>query len=105
MSVIGEPDDNSKRRAEALVPPVSVDADHAAIESRVLIVTAVSHDLQARADHVAVDDARLTKLEAQTFGLAEAVIAIANPDQAAVSVQAVKDEMSEPPARPDRIIE
>jgi hypothetical protein len=87
-----EPDDKSKRRAEELVPPVSAGADHNELETRALIVTALSEDLQARGDHEALSETRLTKLEAQTHGLAEAVTAIANPKTAAL-VQAVKDEM------------
>jgi hypothetical protein len=100
------PNDDSKRRAETLVPPTSEGADQAATESRQNLVTAVSEDLQSHADHAAVDEARLAKVEAQTRGLAEAVIAIANPQVTVASVQAVKEEMSALPSDArDRITE
>jgi hypothetical protein len=101
-----EPNDESKLKAEALVPQVSADAGQAVTESRALLVTALSEDLQARSDHDAVDESRLAKVETQTRGLAEAVIAIANPAVTVASVQAVKDEMSEPLATArNRIVE
>jgi hypothetical protein len=92
-----EPGDREKAKAEALVPPSPDGSSPAANKNRESLVRAVSEDLLAGANREATDEARLAKVETQTRGLAAAVIAIANPQVTVASVQAVKDEMSDPP--------
>jgi hypothetical protein len=89
------PRNDATRRAEALVPPSPDGSDETATANRASLVRALSEDLQAGTDREAADEARLVKVESQTRGLAEAVIAIANPQVTVPAVQAVKDEMSD----------
>ncbi len=91
----------AQNRAEA---EAMIDAGEATVKAvggtalsastREALVDAVTHDLSTASEH-AMDrlDARIEKLETQTHGLAEAVIAISDTTETvATTVQAVKDQ-------------
>jgi hypothetical protein len=101
-----DPGAQAKLRAEALVPPTPAGSSPLRDASRDALVRALTADLQAGVAREALAEARLAKVEAQTRGLAEAVMAIADPAVTVALVQAVKDEMADlPPGARDPGVE
>jgi hypothetical protein len=91
---------NKRRaRAESLVAAAATEAQAdggrpVSPIARETVTEAVTQDLRAASDSANVDEARMTKLEAQTRVLAEAVIAVSHPTERSLNaIKAVKDEM------------
>jgi hypothetical protein len=91
---------DARTRAEELVTSITDPRDEPlgttdlSTADRAELIDAVEQDLTATAVDAVAAESRLLKLEAQTRGLAEAVIAITEPSvTVAPAVQAVKDQM------------
>jgi hypothetical protein len=91
--VVGDARAQAEELMARLIDPL--DESHVALgfsaNDRAEVTDAMEHDLATAGN---TTEQRLQKVEAQTHGLAEAVIAIAEPSLSlAPAVQAVKDEM------------
>jgi hypothetical protein len=90
-------DAQAKLRAEALVPPTPAGSSPMRDSNRDALVRALTVDLRAEVAREVMTEERLAKVEAQTRGLAKAVMAIADPLITVALVQDVKDEMVDVP--------